>query len=153
MALIKCSECEKEFSDKASFCPNCGNPITLDNVCPECNSFDFDGEVCLNCGFESIEEKHNNNVSSGDEIELSISNSKKIKSCSEVLNVLSLVLVILIGLLAIVAGIINDSFTLFLEGLIIGIVLWIPCFVTKIFLECISNIELNLAMINKNTKK
>lgn len=27
MALIKCPECEKEISDKASACPNCGYPI------------------------------------------------------------------------------------------------------------------------------
>lgn len=27
MALIKCSECGKEVSDKAATCPNCGNPI------------------------------------------------------------------------------------------------------------------------------
>lgn len=27
MALIKCSECGKEFSDKAQACPNCGCPI------------------------------------------------------------------------------------------------------------------------------
>lgn len=27
MALIKCSECGKEFSDKASACPNCSYPI------------------------------------------------------------------------------------------------------------------------------
>lgn len=27
MALIKCSECGKEISDKAPNCPNCGNPI------------------------------------------------------------------------------------------------------------------------------
>lgn len=27
MALIKCSECGKEFSDKASACPNCACPI------------------------------------------------------------------------------------------------------------------------------
>lgn len=27
MALIKCSECEKEVSEKAKVCPNCGNPI------------------------------------------------------------------------------------------------------------------------------
>lgn len=26
MALIKCTECGKEFSDKASACPNCGCP-------------------------------------------------------------------------------------------------------------------------------
>ncbi len=27
MALIKCSECEKEVSDQAASCPHCGNPI------------------------------------------------------------------------------------------------------------------------------
>jgi uncharacterized membrane protein YvbJ len=27
MALIKCSECGKEISDKAKECPHCGNPI------------------------------------------------------------------------------------------------------------------------------
>ena len=27
MALIKCPECGKEISDKASNCPNCGCPI------------------------------------------------------------------------------------------------------------------------------
>lgn len=37
MSLIKCIECGKEFSDKASTCPNCGCPtseITFDNNSP-----------------------------------------------------------------------------------------------------------------------
>ncbi len=55
MALINCSECGKEVSDKASACPNCGNPINQnlqkiienqplkqsddDNLyCPKCHS-------------------------------------------------------------------------------------------------------------------
>ncbi|MFA7216724.1 MAG: zinc-ribbon domain-containing protein [Candidatus Paceibacterota bacterium] len=28
MALIKCSECEREISDKAESCPHCGNPMS-----------------------------------------------------------------------------------------------------------------------------
>lgn len=28
MALIKCPECGKEISDKATLCPNCGYPIS-----------------------------------------------------------------------------------------------------------------------------
>ena len=32
MALIKCSECGKEISDKASACPNCGCPIKIENA-------------------------------------------------------------------------------------------------------------------------
>ncbi len=31
MSLIKCNECGKEVSDKAKACPNCGNPIAVDN--------------------------------------------------------------------------------------------------------------------------
>ncbi len=30
MSLINCPECSKMISDKAAFCPNCGNPITND---------------------------------------------------------------------------------------------------------------------------
>lgn len=32
MALIKCSECSKEISDKATSCPSCGNPIRQNAV-------------------------------------------------------------------------------------------------------------------------
>lgn len=32
MALIKCSECSKEVSDKAQSCPNCGSPIAAENL-------------------------------------------------------------------------------------------------------------------------
>lgn len=35
MALIRCSECEKEVSDKASNCPNCGNPINASGGIPK----------------------------------------------------------------------------------------------------------------------
>ncbi len=31
MALIKCSECGKDISDKAHVCPNCGNPTNTTN--------------------------------------------------------------------------------------------------------------------------
>ena len=32
MGLIKCSECSREVSDRAASCPQCGSPITADNV-------------------------------------------------------------------------------------------------------------------------
>lgn len=43
MALIDCSECGKQISDKAESCPNCGNPIKPQNKedlmkCPYCKS-------------------------------------------------------------------------------------------------------------------
>lgn len=33
--LVKCSECGKEISDKATSCPNCGVPINQRNVVVE----------------------------------------------------------------------------------------------------------------------
>ncbi len=62
MALIKCSECGKEISDKANTCPNCGCPIegkvmsqerpspTGMNICPKCGNFIIGKEKCPDCG-------------------------------------------------------------------------------------------------------
>lgn len=50
MALINCVECGKEVSDKATSCPNCGNPINSPNLnqeylcCPKCNSKELHSE-------------------------------------------------------------------------------------------------------------
>ncbi|MBE7525534.1 zinc-ribbon domain-containing protein [Patescibacteria group bacterium] len=32
MTLINCSECGREVSDKATACPNCGNPIGAQHI-------------------------------------------------------------------------------------------------------------------------
>jgi len=32
MALINCSECKREVSDRANSCPHCGSPIAADHV-------------------------------------------------------------------------------------------------------------------------
>ena len=51
MALIKCSECGHEVSDKASACPNCGCPIEKGLVCDECgNSVSPSDKSCPKCG-------------------------------------------------------------------------------------------------------
>ena len=60
MALIKCTNCEKEISDKAKVCPQCGQPVVLDIpvqevassiLCEECGTEILEGlDVCPNCG-------------------------------------------------------------------------------------------------------
>lgn len=65
MALIKCPECNKEISDKAASCPNCGFPIqevnrpkfssTGMNVCPKCGRFCSSKEKCPDCNTEMID--------------------------------------------------------------------------------------------------
>lgn len=51
MALINCSECGKEVSDKAASCPNCGNLINKKEekqeeflCCPKCRSKELHSE-------------------------------------------------------------------------------------------------------------
>lgn len=53
MALIKCSECGKEISDKAQSCPKCGNPISQvskSRTCPKCGgSISNTATKCVHC--------------------------------------------------------------------------------------------------------
>ena len=51
MAMIKCSECKKEMSDKALKCPNCGCPNVPKIKCPECGEFKLAHRVCGHCGY------------------------------------------------------------------------------------------------------
>lgn len=53
MALIKCTGCGHDVSDKASECPHCGCPISQEksNICKECGEpIPENASVCPNCG-------------------------------------------------------------------------------------------------------
>lgn len=60
MALIKCSECGKEISDKAAGCPNCGCPMpeilaAIERERRSAIDYEIDGDTskvkaCMNCG-------------------------------------------------------------------------------------------------------
>ena len=47
MALIKCEECGKEISSRASACPNCGCPVSIQTV--QVNQFDNENGKDLVC--------------------------------------------------------------------------------------------------------
>ena len=57
MALIKCEECGKKVSDKATFCPHCGCPVIVKEptiICQECGTeYLRKNEKCPNCGCPS----------------------------------------------------------------------------------------------------
>jgi uncharacterized RDD family membrane protein YckC/predicted RNA-binding Zn-ribbon protein involved in translation (DUF1610 family) len=49
MALVACSECQSQVSDKAVTCPHCGNVFTR---CPECRTeVESRAATCSNCGY------------------------------------------------------------------------------------------------------
>lgn len=51
MALIKCEECGKEISDKASHCVNCGCPVIKKVYCLECGyEINESDKICKKCG-------------------------------------------------------------------------------------------------------
>ena len=59
MALIKCTECGKEVSDKAPNCPNCGAPVASQKFCKFCGEqIDLDCVICPKCG-KQVEEINN----------------------------------------------------------------------------------------------
>lgn len=71
MALIRCSECGKEVSDKANKCPNCGCPISTGNMtheqterCPNCGGENSAGsDYCDYCGIRLTTYKNHSNTS------------------------------------------------------------------------------------------
>lgn len=51
MALINCSECGAQISDKAPTCPRCGSPVEKHVVCEDCGmSFVEKDGACPQCG-------------------------------------------------------------------------------------------------------
>jgi len=65
MTLIKCPECEKSISDKATECPQCGYPIPKTpkptKNCPNCGKkMDIDEVKCPHCklNFETSKKLH-----------------------------------------------------------------------------------------------
>ena len=61
MALIKCSECGREVSDKASVCPDCGCPIEKKVICQECGQEFLESDTsCPKCGCPNNQRKDSN---------------------------------------------------------------------------------------------
>lgn len=60
MAMIKCSECGKEISDRAAECVNCGNPINIKDSAPSPTSA-YRG--CPKCGSGSVTYQREQNFS------------------------------------------------------------------------------------------
>ena len=64
MALVKCSKCKEEISDKAKKCPHCGNKVKEDISyvkCSECEKkYDASLKCCPSCGMPNEKDNENN---------------------------------------------------------------------------------------------
>ena len=59
MKFIKCEECGKQVSEKASSCPECGFPISQLIKCEECGtSIPANSDLCPECGFPQALSSH-----------------------------------------------------------------------------------------------
>ncbi|MGN0978470.1 MAG: zinc-ribbon domain-containing protein [Faecousia sp.] len=89
MALITCSNCGKEISDKAKACPQCGQPVVLTPVeveaaepmiCQECGAeVPAGSESCPNCGCP-VPEKEEPEAQVPQKVEVTSVNLPKMKA-------------------------------------------------------------------------
>ncbi len=85
MAMITCPVCGKEFSDRATACPQCGyvlekkEEIVL-TTCEECgNEFDSKLDVCPNCGCPKTETKAEEKLQKVEVTKVAVNKKKVIK--------------------------------------------------------------------------
>lgn len=124
MALIKCPECSKEVSDRASSCPNCGCPVTkneLDNelICSKCGVINpNDRTYCVHCGhiFSSKEYR---------QYDMQIKSYRNLKLGLGIVG-------IVLSLIMIVTGISLFYFGRTILGLLVGLVVLITALIETI---------------------
>ena len=58
MAMIQCPECQKEISDQATACPNCGTPLTPEQTQPQ-------AQPQINITVQNSNQSTNQNVNAG----------------------------------------------------------------------------------------
>ena len=113
MALIKCSNCGKEISDKALTCPGCGfafeDKTKLNEVkpilCDECGQeISADCDTCQNCGCPIAKEEIN--VDAPQKVELTAVNlpiSKRISKKHKTIAIVAAVVVLFVSIIGFIS--------------------------------------------------
>lgn len=105
MALIKCSECSAEISDKAARCPKCGAPvITHKWRCSNCGNM-ISEEPCSYCSGE------NNNLSHSTKVYAENAGSEVVKIQDNKAKVIWIILGVIVTVLIIVTISLNGGNT------------------------------------------
>lgn len=103
MAIIKCSKCGQEISDRAEKCIHCGEVIAKGQpikICPECEKeVPFESTVCPHCGCpiedvgKTLEQVDNNRYSNS----ISVKKSKKTRIRTTIAIISAIIVLLLIG--------------------------------------------------------
>lgn len=116
MALIKCTNCEKEVSDKAKICPNCGTQLIEDSIdteteqllCEECQTIlhpDF--KTCPNCGCPVTPK--DTNLNSAQRVEVTAVNLQMKKSTKKTIIIAAITIIALVIAALIVSTIVKQN--------------------------------------------
>lgn len=116
VALISCSNCGKDISDKAKICPNCGyrlieGIVTEETsiICEDCGSkIPHGADTCPECGCPVSLEKENSDESTPQKVEITSVNLPTVKKSTKKYIIIAMIFILLIGI-AVVAGSIIKS--------------------------------------------
>lgn len=152
MAIIKCPECGKEISDKATQCIHCGCPIEIEfkYYCKECGAEILETDkVCPNCGIDLETGVENSNISSLSDCEKNISFFLKLAKFFKYGTLALAGLILLIGIMS--TGGTGEGEMLGI-CFIFSISLVIVAILSAPFLEWKAYVLKNLYEINTNEK-
>lgn len=152
MAFVKCPECGKEISDKATQCIHCGCPIEIEikYYCKECGAEILETDkVCPNCGIDLETGVENSNISSLSDCEKNISFFLKLAKFFKYGTLALAGLILLIGIMS-TGG--TDEGEMLGICFIFSISLVIVAILSAPFLEWKAYVLKNLYEINTNEK-
>lgn len=117
MALISCSNCGKDVSDKAKVCPNCGCQLIEEIVteetsiiCEDCGSkIPHEADTCPKCGCPVSLEKENLDESTPQKVEIASVNLPIVKRSAKKYIIITIILILFIGISVVVGSIIKSN--------------------------------------------
>ena len=117
MALISCSNCGKEVSDKAKICPSCDYQLVEEIIteetpiiCEDCGTeIPPDAETCPKCGCPVLEKNENTEELSPQKVEITSVNLPTAKKSAKKYIVITIIVAILIGTILVISSIIKSN--------------------------------------------
>ena len=156
MALIKCSECGHEVSDKASACPNCGCPASefVSSIIQELDS-DLGGSTET----DNVEQKQNEDISDYDTFkknakttDTGYQHEKLLQGYATFLFAILIIMGVVLWLSAMIMASVQGGVGGFIVGCFGGGILFLSlmalAYIIRAFLMIYANISTNLHEIN-----